>query len=71
MERYKCSVCGYIYDPLKGEPEFGIDIGVEFRDLPDDFICPLCSTGKDDFFVCDESSLVFQGRNYSIIKSGF
>jgi len=54
MERYKCSVCGYIYDPLKGEPEFGIDIGVEFRDLPDDFICPLCSTGKDDFFVCDE-----------------
>jgi rubredoxin len=40
--RYKCRLCGYIYSPLRGEPQHGIPAGTEFDDLPDDYVCPLC-----------------------------
>jgi rubredoxin len=53
MEKYKCSVCGYIYDPDEGEPEAGIEPGTSFPDLPEDYLCPNCSVGKDEFFVLD------------------
>lgn len=46
---YKCTVCGYEYDPEKGDPDRGIDPGTPFTDLPDDWVCPLCGVGKDDF----------------------
>lgn len=49
MKRYKCIVCGYIYDPAEGEPMSGIEPGVSFEDLPDDFICPVCGAGKEEF----------------------
>lgn len=40
--RYKCSLCGYIYSPLRGEPHNGIPAGTAFEDLPDDYLCPIC-----------------------------
>ena len=40
--RYKCSLCGYIYSPLRGEPHNGIPAGTAFDDLPDDYLCPIC-----------------------------
>ncbi len=46
MSKWKCSVCGYIYDSEKGIPEKGIEAGTEFEDLPDDFKCPRCGAGK-------------------------
>jgi rubredoxin len=49
MERYKCNVCGYIYDPEQGEPSYGIDPGIPFNDLPADYICPVCGAGKDEY----------------------
>lgn len=49
MEKYKCDVCGWVYDPAVGSPENGIVPGTSFEDLPDDFECPLCSVGKDEF----------------------
>ena len=49
MSKWKCSVCGYIYDSEKGIPEKGIEAGTEFEDLPDDWVCPLCGVGKDQF----------------------
>ena len=49
MEKYKCSVCGYEYDPEVGIPEAGIPAGTKFEDLPEDFTCPLCGVGKDLF----------------------
>lgn len=49
MKRYKCIICGYIYDPAEGEPMSGIEPGVSFEDLPDDFICPVCGAGKEEF----------------------
>jgi len=53
MQRYKCEICGYIYDPAVGDPSGGIEPGVPFSDLPDTYICPVCSTGKDEFFSYD------------------
>ena len=49
MERYVCSICGYVYDPAQGDPDAGIRRGVSFEDLPDDWVCPVCGAAKDDF----------------------
>ncbi len=49
MEKYVCSVCGYVYDPEKGEPDAGIAPGTKWEDVPEDFVCPLCGVGKDQF----------------------
>ena len=47
--KYKCLMCGYIYDPEKGDPDNGVEAGTEFNDLPDDWVCPDCGVGKDEF----------------------
>ena len=49
MKKYVCSVCGYIYDPEKGDPDSGVAPGTSFEDLPDDWVCPVCGVGKDQF----------------------
>jgi Rubredoxin len=51
METYKCSICGYVYDPAEGDLSAGIEPGVNFIDLPADYICPICGAGKDEFIV--------------------
>lgn len=47
--KYVCNVCGYVYDEDLGDAENGIAAGTKFPDLPDDFACPLCGVGKDEF----------------------
>ena len=47
--RYVCSVCNYVYDPEKGDPEHGIPAGTPFEELPDDWRCPRCKQSKDKF----------------------
>jgi len=49
MKKYVCEVCGWIYDPEEGDANAGIDPGVPFEDLPDDYICPVCGASKDQF----------------------
>ncbi len=49
MDKYECSVCGYVYDPEDGDPDNGIDPGTSFETLPDDWTCPVCGAGKDQF----------------------
>ena len=49
MEKYKCSICGYEYDPAKGDPDTGIPAGTPFDKLPEDWVCPVCQVGKDSF----------------------
>lgn len=49
MEKWECLVCGYIYDPEKGDPDNGVNAGTAFTDLPDDWVCPVCGAGKDQF----------------------
>ncbi len=49
MEKYVCTICGYVYDPEVGEPDAGIAPGTSFENLPDDYVCPECGAGKDAF----------------------
>ena len=49
MKKYRCTVCGYVYDPLEGDQDGGIKPGIVFEDLPEDWVCPLCGVGKDEF----------------------
>lgn len=49
MDKYVCTVCGYVYDPKKGDPDADIEPGTKFEDLPDDWTCPVCGAAKDDF----------------------
>ena len=49
MEKWECIVCGYVYDPAVGDPDSGIAPGTLFEALPDDWVCPDCGVGKDDF----------------------
>jgi flavin reductase (DIM6/NTAB) family NADH-FMN oxidoreductase RutF/rubredoxin len=49
MDKYVCKVCGYVYDPKKGDLENGIEPGTKFENLPDDWVCPICGAGKEEF----------------------
>jgi len=49
MAKYECTVCGYIYDPELGDPDSKIKPGTPFEELPDDWVCPVCGAGKDEF----------------------
>jgi len=51
MEKYVCTVCGYVYDPVKGDPDGGIAPGTPFDEIPDDWVCPVCGAAKDAFEV--------------------
>ena len=54
MMKYQCMACGFIYEPEKGDPESGYAPGTSFEDLPDDWTCPICGVGKEDFEPYDE-----------------
>ena len=54
MKKYRCKVCGWIYDEAKGDPDNGIAPGTRFEDLPAEFICPLCGAPKEDFEVVED-----------------
>lgn len=47
--KYVCDVCGYIYDPAEGDTDNGVAAGTEFKDIPEDWVCPLCGAEKSDF----------------------
>jgi len=49
MEKYVCSICGYVYDPEVGDPDNGVAAGTAFADVSEDWVCPLCGAGKDAF----------------------
>ena len=49
MKKYVCVVCGYIYDPAEGDPDSGIEPGTAFEAIPEEWVCPLCGVGKDEF----------------------
>lgn len=53
MKKYECEPCGYIYDPELGDPDGGIEPGTPFEVIPDDWICPVCGVGKEEFRPVD------------------
>jgi len=54
MAKYKCTVCGYIYDPKLGDADGGIKPGTPFEEIPDDWVCPVCGASKDQFEKIEE-----------------
>lgn len=52
--KYKCEICSYIYDPQVGDPDNAIEAGTSFDDLPNDWVCPECGAGKDEFSAVEE-----------------
>ena len=53
MQKWECDVCGYVYDPEAGDPDNGVDPGTSWDDVPDDWVCPECFVGKDEFYPVD------------------
>jgi rubredoxin len=49
MDRYRCLICDYVYDPEAGDPENGVAPGTAFEDLPADWVCPLCGVDQSNF----------------------
>ncbi len=49
MDKYVCKVCGYVYEPKEGDPDSKIVPGTRFEDLPEDWVCPVCGAGKEEF----------------------
>ena len=49
MDQFVCTTCGYVYDPAVGDPDHGIAPGTPFEALPEDWVCPECAEGKDQF----------------------
>jgi len=70
VKRWECIVCGFIYDEIEGWPEDGIPAGTRWDDIPDDWLCPDCGMGKDDFEMIEiEESLgvrVKISRNFKL-----
>lgn len=52
--KYRCVLCGYVYDPATGDPDNGVKPGITFADLPEDWVCPECGVGKDQFEPVEE-----------------
>lgn len=86
VQRYKCTICGYIYSPLRGEPHNGIPANTAFEDLPDSYICPVCGmqgkgkVGKWGFeawyptkYICNVCGYIYdttRGEPHRGIKPG-
>ena len=49
MDKYECSICGYVYDPAVGDPDNGVAPGTKFEDIPEDWVCPTCGAPKSEF----------------------
>ena len=54
MQKYNCAICGYVYDPEKGDPAGGVNPGTTFEDIPFGWPCPECGLGKDAFYAVKE-----------------
>ena len=49
MQKYRCEVCNYIYDPALGDPDNGVKPGTPFESLPSGWVCPVCGADKSQF----------------------
>jgi rubredoxin len=49
MDKYECSICGYVYDPAAGDPDNDVAPGTKFEDIPEGWVCPVCGAPKSEF----------------------
>jgi len=55
MSKWECIVCGLVYDEKEGWPDDGIAPGTRWEDVPEDWLCPDCGVGKEDFELLEEA----------------
>ena len=67
--KYVCDVCGWVYDPAVGVPEAGIPAGTPWEEVPEDFVCPLCGVGKDEFSAEESFAPCPSGREFFLLES--
>lgn len=53
MKKYRCEICGYIYDPEQGDPDNNVPPRTPFEQLPEEWVCPICGAPKDQFAPAD------------------
>ena len=51
MDKYVCTLCGYVYDPAQGDPDNDVAAGTKWEDVPEDWECPVCGAAKEDFEI--------------------
>ncbi len=51
--KYVCDICGYIYDPQMGDPDNNVAAGTAWEQVPEDWVCPVCGVGKDQFSLSE------------------
>ena len=56
-KKWECVVCGWTYDEEQGHPDDGIAPGTKWEDIPDDWVCPECGVGKEDFDMIEAQQL--------------
>ena len=49
MDSWVCTICGYVYDPVAGDPDNGVAAGTAWEDVPEDWLCPICDAPKEEF----------------------
>ena len=54
MKKYVCSVCGYVYNPVMGDPSNGVKAGTDFEKLPEELVCPVCGADKKNFSAVEK-----------------
>ena len=70
MEKYVCAICGYVYDPGVGDPDNGVEPGTAWEDVPEDWVCPLCGVGKDNFEAEQYEGAACDAALFLYIKRG-
>jgi len=53
MKKWRCTLCGYVYDPAAGDPDGGVAPGTAFEQIPDAWVCPMCGAAKSEFEPVD------------------
>ncbi|TDG05178.1 rubredoxin [Paraburkholderia guartelaensis] len=53
LKQWVCVICGWVYDEAAGAPDDGLAPGTRWADVPDDWRCPLCDVGKEDFALVE------------------
>lgn len=54
MKKWRCIVCGHIYDEAEGDPEHGIAPGTRWEDIPENWTCPDCGVSKCEFELMED-----------------
>lgn len=65
MQKYVCSICGFVYDEAAGYPQGGIAPGTKWDDVPEDWVCPLCGAAKNEFKLQNEPRTITEIRESS------